>query len=142
MSCIYIHIPKDKRKKLDPTSKKGIFGGYSNSSKAYRIYIKEGHQIEVSRDVIFDVSIAFKKSKDLPSDSDEEDLPMLEEEANKEEEFSHHEEEGPSEPISLPERRKRPNTSRSKRSYRKRKIQGEQETEKILRICNIHVEAH
>jgi len=39
----YIHIPKDKRKKLDPSSMKGTFVGYSNSSKAYRIYIKEGH---------------------------------------------------------------------------------------------------
>jgi len=39
---VYIHIPKDKRKKLDPTSMKGIFDGYSNTSKAYRIYIKEG----------------------------------------------------------------------------------------------------
>jgi len=34
---VYIHIPKDKRKKLDPTSLKGIFVGYSASSKAYRI---------------------------------------------------------------------------------------------------------
>jgi len=34
---IYIHIPKDKRKKLDLTSTKGIFVGYSISSKAYRV---------------------------------------------------------------------------------------------------------
>lgn len=104
---VYINIPKGKRKTLDPVSKKGIFVGYSNSSKAYRIYIK-GHQIEITRDVIFDESTAFKKSKDLPSNSDEEDLPMFEEEVNKEE-VSHHEEEGPSGPISLLERRKRPN---------------------------------
>ena len=85
---VYIHIPKDKRKMLDSASKKGIFVGYSNSSKAYYIYVKEGHQIEVSRDVIFYKSIAFKKSKDLPSDYDEEDLPVFEEEVNKEEEVS------------------------------------------------------
>lgn len=74
---IYIHIPKYKRKKIDPASKKGIFIGYRNSSKAYRIYIKKGHQIEVSRDVIFDEIIAFRKSKDLPSDSNEKDLSMF-----------------------------------------------------------------
>jgi len=34
---VYIHIPKYKRKKLDPTSMKGIFIGYSNTSKTYRI---------------------------------------------------------------------------------------------------------
>jgi hypothetical protein len=36
---VYIHISKDKRKKLEPSGKKGIFVGYSESSKAYRIYI-------------------------------------------------------------------------------------------------------
>jgi len=59
----YIHIPKDKRKKLDSTSLKGIFIGYSGSSKVYRIYIKEDRRIEVSRDVIFDENFAYKKSK-------------------------------------------------------------------------------
>ena len=34
---LYIHIPKEKRTKLDPSGKKGIFVGYSKSSKAYRI---------------------------------------------------------------------------------------------------------
>ena len=33
---MYIHIPKEKRTKLDPSGKKGIFVGYSESSKAYR----------------------------------------------------------------------------------------------------------
>ena len=32
---VYIHIPKEKRTKLDPSGKKGIFVGYSESSKAY-----------------------------------------------------------------------------------------------------------
>ena len=34
---VYIHIPKEKRTKLDPSGKKGIFVGYSESLKAYRI---------------------------------------------------------------------------------------------------------
>ena len=37
---VYIHIPKEKRKNLDPSEKKGIFVGYSESSKAYRIRIQ------------------------------------------------------------------------------------------------------
>jgi transposase InsO family protein len=36
---VYIHVPKDKRKKLEPSGKKGIFVGYSETSKAYRIYV-------------------------------------------------------------------------------------------------------
>ena len=75
----YIQVPKDKWKKLDSTRIKGTFVGYSISSKAYRIYIKEGIHIEVSRDVIFDENHAYKRSKDIPIDSDDEDIPLLEE---------------------------------------------------------------
>ena len=112
-SPTYIHIPKDKRKKLDTTSIKGIFVGYSLSSKAYRIYIMEGRHIEVSRDVILDENQAYKKSKDIPIGSNDDEVPIFEEEE------VHHEnsttnvgEEGPSEPIQsmvFPTTRKRPN---------------------------------
>jgi len=94
---VYIHIPKDKRKKLDPTNMKGTFVGYSNTLKAYMVYKKEGCQIEVRQDVIFVESIAFKKSKDLPMDSDDEELPIFEEKGTREEEYSKHEDEGPNE---------------------------------------------
>jgi hypothetical protein len=56
------HIPKEKRNKLESSGKKGIFMGYSDSSKAYRIYIPEQHKIEISRDVMFNERMAFKKS--------------------------------------------------------------------------------
>ena len=36
---VYIHVPKEKRSKLEPLGRKGIFIGYSESSKAYRVYI-------------------------------------------------------------------------------------------------------
>ena len=36
---VYVHIPKEKRTKLDPSGKKGIFVGYCEVSKAFRIYI-------------------------------------------------------------------------------------------------------
>ena len=36
---VYIHVPKEKRTKLDPSGKKGIFVGYCEVSKAFRIYI-------------------------------------------------------------------------------------------------------
>ena len=35
---VYIHILKEKKTKLDPSRKKGIFVGYSESSKACIIY--------------------------------------------------------------------------------------------------------
>jgi hypothetical protein len=60
---VYIHIPKDKRTKLDPSRKKGIFVGYRKTSKAYRVYVPGYKKIEISRDVIFDEDAAFCKSK-------------------------------------------------------------------------------
>ena len=42
-SCpVYTHIPKEKRTKLDPSGKKGIFVGYSEILKDYRIYFPVG----------------------------------------------------------------------------------------------------
>ena len=39
---VYLHVPKEKRSKLDPLGKKGIFVGYSDQLKSYREYIP-GH---------------------------------------------------------------------------------------------------
>lgn len=36
---VFIHLPKEKRMKLEPSGRKGIFVGYSESSKAFRVYI-------------------------------------------------------------------------------------------------------
>jgi hypothetical protein len=36
---VYIHVPKEKRIKLYPSSRKGTFVGYNVSLKAYQIYI-------------------------------------------------------------------------------------------------------
>ena len=36
---MYVHVPKEKRVKLEPSGKKGIFVGYSDCSKAYLVYI-------------------------------------------------------------------------------------------------------
>ena len=51
---VYVHILKEKRTKLDPSGKKGIFVGYCEVSKAFRIYIPRFHHMEISRDVTFD----------------------------------------------------------------------------------------
>ena len=50
---MYIHIPKEKRTKLDPSGRKGIFVGYSKSLKAYRIYFLGFKKININRDVTF-----------------------------------------------------------------------------------------
>jgi hypothetical protein len=76
-SPIYIHIPKEKRAKLEPSGKKGTFVGYSETSKAYRIYIPSQKFIEVSGDVTFHEEAAFRWDKELPCDSGEQEAPPL-----------------------------------------------------------------
>ena len=51
---VYVHILKEKRTKLDPFGKKGIFLGFCEVSKSFRIYISGFHHIDISRDVTFD----------------------------------------------------------------------------------------
>jgi hypothetical protein len=36
---MFVHILKERRTKLDPSGNKGIFFGYCENSKAFRIYI-------------------------------------------------------------------------------------------------------
>jgi hypothetical protein len=60
---VFIHIPKEKRTKLEPSGKKGIFVGYYEVSKAFKIYIPGYHHIEISRDVTFDEDATLKKSR-------------------------------------------------------------------------------
>ena len=69
---MYIHILKEKRMKLDPSGKKGIFLGYSESSKAYRIYFIGYKKIDISRDVAFDEDSTYNKSRKLPIEDIEE----------------------------------------------------------------------
>ena len=52
-SICYALIPKEQINKLGARSRKHIFLGYSNTSKAYCLYDEVNKKFEVSRDVIF-----------------------------------------------------------------------------------------
>jgi hypothetical protein len=70
---VYIHVPKDKRKKLEPSGKKGIFIGYSESSKAHKIYAPGQQKVEINKDVTFDEKIGFRKSIEDSMDPNDEE---------------------------------------------------------------------
>lgn len=53
-SLCYVHVPEAKRDKLDRRADVGVFIGYSNRSKAYRVYLPEAKKVCVSRDVKFE----------------------------------------------------------------------------------------
>lgn len=50
-SVAYTHVPKEIRKKIDDRSEKCIFVGYSDASKAYKLYNPKTKKTIVSRDV-------------------------------------------------------------------------------------------
>ncbi|KAH9292781.1 hypothetical protein KI387_042034, partial [Taxus chinensis] len=47
----YMHVPDEKRKKIDPKTLPCLFLGYSTTSKAYRLMDPETKKIYESRDV-------------------------------------------------------------------------------------------
>jgi len=50
---VYAHEPKVKRRKLDMKSKLGVFVGYAEGSKGYKVYDPETKRIGTYRDVVF-----------------------------------------------------------------------------------------
>ena len=58
--------------KLDPSGKNGIFVGYFESSKDYKIYFPGFKKIDISRDVILDEDSAYIKSRKRPAEEPEE----------------------------------------------------------------------
>eukprot|EP00253_Pinus_taeda_P028274 PITA_28274 len=66
-SHVYFHVPKEKRNKLGASRKKGIFVGYSENTKGYRIYVAGQREVEISHDVTFDEDMPLIKVDNLPT---------------------------------------------------------------------------
>ena len=49
----YVHIPDEKRQKLDPKSEKCILVGYLLEQKGYKCYNLSTRKVRVSRNVVF-----------------------------------------------------------------------------------------
>jgi hypothetical protein len=47
----YVHVPDEKRSKLDPKADKCIFIGYSSEQKGYRCFSPFTRKLRVSKDV-------------------------------------------------------------------------------------------
>lgn len=54
IECIaHVHVPDNRRSKLDDKSERCILLGVSEESKAYRLYNPISNKVIISRDVIF-----------------------------------------------------------------------------------------
>ena len=70
---VYIHVPKEKRTKLEPVGRRCIFVGYSKSLKAYWIDFPGQRQIEVCKDVTFEEEEAYRRSSGSHAEIDSEE---------------------------------------------------------------------
>jgi hypothetical protein len=68
---VYVHVPKEKKTKLEPLSIKGTFVGYTETSKSCKIYIPTQSKIMVSRDMRFDADVKSLSFQDFPQVIDE-----------------------------------------------------------------------
>jgi hypothetical protein len=59
----YSYVPSEKRTKLEPMAERGIFVGYSETSKAFCIYLPSFRKTVLMRDVRFEEYRAFRKSR-------------------------------------------------------------------------------
>ena len=66
---VFIHILAHLRKKLDVKCRRGIFVGYSEESKAYRVWDSTKRQVVTTRDIVFDEQafLQIQKSAEMPS---------------------------------------------------------------------------
>ena len=78
---VYFHVPKEERSKLDASGKKGMFVGYSETSKVYRVYVPGQREVEICHHVTFDEDASLKKVVNLlRSQEDHEARPVNQEE--------------------------------------------------------------
>ena len=60
----YSHVPSKKRTKLEAIGEHGIFVGYDETLKAFRIYLPSERKVVVRREVKFEEEKAFERSLD------------------------------------------------------------------------------
>ena len=65
-------MPSEKRTKLEPTTERGIFVGYDETSKAFHIYLPALRKVVVRQEVGFEER-AFGKSRE--SEQEEQQVP-------------------------------------------------------------------
>lgn len=62
-SLAHVHVPNEKRGKLDDKSSACVLIGFSEESKGYRLYDPKTKKIVVSKDVVFEENETGKKDK-------------------------------------------------------------------------------
>eukprot|EP00253_Pinus_taeda_P012244 PITA_12244 len=76
-SLAYCRVLEEKKKKLDQTVEKWYLVGYSENAKAYIIYLPRSRKVVVRRDVKFMEDRVFRKSREMPSEEQSKEEPLV-----------------------------------------------------------------
>jgi len=69
--CIaYVHVPDEKRSKLNPKAEKCIFIRYSLEQKGYKCFNLSTRKLQVSRNVVFDDMISWYSPLKITKDGE------------------------------------------------------------------------
>ncbi|KAG6528166.1 hypothetical protein ZIOFF_010316 [Zingiber officinale] len=104
-SVAYSLIPQANKNKFDDKSEKCIFIGYSERSKAYKLYNPKTKKIVISRDVLFDEDASFDDPKGKENDIY---IPSYSEQESEEDNSSHSPRNSPSSSTSPPRKIEEP----------------------------------
>jgi len=70
--CIaYVHVPDEKRSKLDPKAEKCIFIRYFLEQKGYRCFNPSTQKLQVSKDVVFNEMINWYSPLKITEDGED-----------------------------------------------------------------------
>lgn len=64
-STVYVHIPKQNRRKLDQKAIKCLFVGYSENTKSYRVYDPVKNTVKTVCDVIFEKNVKERETRSV-----------------------------------------------------------------------------
>jgi len=77
----YVHVPKEKRTKLDSKFERCIFIGYKDGLKCYKLWNLETRKVVYSRDVVFREVKDVIKHEVLPKEPEKIEFELKEEES-------------------------------------------------------------
>ena len=78
----YVHVPKEKKTKLDSKFERCIFIGYKDCLKGYKIWNTETRKVVHIQDVVFKEEKYFIKHEVLPKESEKIEFELKEEESD------------------------------------------------------------
>ncbi|XP_025832928.1 uncharacterized protein LOC112905201, partial [Agrilus planipennis] len=71
---VYVHIPKERRRKWDQKGEKGLMLGYKEDVKGYRIYFSQRNTVATKKDIVSLKQDGKKEKESIKEDKEKESV--------------------------------------------------------------------